>query len=149
MSLDHIKIVPMSEEHIAALAAIEQQCFSTPWSAQSLREELEIPSAVFRVALVDGTVAGYMGMQDAGDVAYVCNIAVSPDYRRQGVATALIEAQCENARLMMIRELSLEVRTSNREARALYEKIGFQYIGTRPHFYSHPSENAEIYTLYL
>ena len=144
-----ITVVSMSEAHIPALADIEKACFSTPWSVQALREELEVPSAIFLVALVDGNVAGYMGMQVTYDIAYVCNIAVAPVFRRMGVASALLAAQTDVCRRRDIGELSLEVRRSNTAARALYEKSGFCRVGTRPRFYSHPPEDAEIYTLRL
>lgn len=144
-----IEIVPMAAEHIPAIAEIERQCFSTPWSEKTLAEELDVPSAIFVTALIDGAVAGYMGMHTSGDIAYVCNVAVSPAYRRHGVASALIQAQIDTSVLCGIREISLEVRTSNDAAIGLYEKFGFKHLGTRPHFYSNPTENAEIYSLYI
>lgn len=146
---DEIRIVPMTAGHVAAIAAIERQCFSEPWSEKALAEELNVPSAVFLTALAGESVAGYMGVHHLGDCAYVCNVAVSPEYRRRSVASALIGAQIDSARRAGMSEISLEVRTSNAAARALYEKFGFTLIGTRPNFYSSPKENAEIYTLRL
>lgn len=147
--MNNITIVPMAAEHISAIAQIEKACFSTPWSEKALREELDVPAAHFVTALVNGTVAGYMGMQLAGDVGYVCNVAVSPDFRRCGVASALVAAQMAYAKAAGLSEISLEVRSSNTAARGLYEKLGFVWLGTRPRFYREPEENAEIYSLYL
>lgn len=147
--MSNITIVSMAEEHISAIAAIETECFSTPWSEKALAEELDVPAAHFVTALVNGTVAGYMGMQMAGDVGYVCNVAVSPDFRRCGVASALVAAQMEYAKAADLSEISLEVRSSNAAARGLYEKLGFVWLGTRPRFYREPEENAEIYSFYL
>lgn len=143
-----IRVVPMRPEHIPAIARIEESCFSTPWSEKALTEELDVPSAVFLTALAGDTVAGYMGMQVAGGVGYVCNVAVSPGFRRRGVASALIQAQTDYARGHSLSEITLEVRSSNAAARALYEKLGFTRLGTRPNFYSQPVENAEIYSFY-
>ena len=143
-----VTVVPMEPAHIPAIAQIERECFSTPWSEAALTEELTLPAAHFVTALADGTVTGYMGMQVAGDVGYVCNVAVSPDFRRRGVASALIQAQINYAAEHGIQELSLEVRSSNTPARTLYEKMGFVHLGTRPHFYRDPEEDAEIYSFY-
>ena len=146
---DEIMIMPMTEERISDIAAIERECFSEPWSEKALAEELDVPSAVFLAAVVGGKTAGYMGVHHLGDCAYVCNVAVSPEFRRRSVASALIGAQITRARQAGMHEISLEVRSSNAPARALYEKFGFQRLGTRPNFYSQATENAEIYSLYL
>lgn len=147
--MNDIIIVPMAAEHIHSIAEIEKQCFSTPWSEQALTEELDVSAAVFLTALTGGQVAGYMGLQMAGGVGYVCNVAVSPHFRRRGVASALIQAQIDLAKVNGLSEISLEVRSSNAAARALYEKFGFVRLGTRPNFYSNPQENAEIYSLFF
>lgn len=147
--MSEILIVPMTAEHVPSIARIEAECFSTPWSQQSLTDELNVSAAVFITALIDGDVAGYMGMHHLGDVGYVCNVAVAPGFRRRGVASALIRAQIKYARANALSEISLEVRSSNEPARALYEKFGFVRLGTRPNFYNNPKENAEIYSLFL
>lgn len=147
--MSNITIVPMAAAHIHAIAEIEKECFSTPWSEQALAEELDVPAAVFLTSLTDNEVAGYMGMQIAGGVGYVCNVAVSPAFRRRGVASALIQAQINYAKENGLSEISLEVRSSNAAARALYEKFGFVRLGTRPHFYSNPKEDAEIYSIFF
>ncbi len=147
--MGEISIAAMTAEHLPMIAEMERQCFSTPWSEKALAEELNVPSAVFLTALMDGQVAGYMGVHHLGDCAYVCNVAVFPEFRRNSVASSLIAAHIQKAREHGMNEISLEVRTSNIPARALYEKFGFEHLGTRPNFYSSPRENAEIYTLYL
>ena len=58
---EDVEIVPMDREHIESIARLEQECFSQPWSYDSLREELSNPLAVFRVALLEGQVVGYVG----------------------------------------------------------------------------------------
>lgn len=147
--MNNIQIVPMAAEHIPAIAAIERECFSAPWSEKSLAEELDVPSAIFVTALDNGSVAGYVGMHHLGDVGYICNVAVSSDYRRRGVAGALLEHLIDYARGHSLSEITLEVRTSNDAARNLYEKFGFERLGTRPNFYSNPKENAEIYSRFF
>lgn len=147
--MSDIKIIPMEFEHIDSIAAIEVECFSVPWSKKSLAEELNVSSAVFNTALVENNVAGYIGMHHLDDVGYICNIAVSSNYRRMGIASALLKSQINYAKSHALSEITLEVRTSNEAARQLYEKFGFKRLGTRPNFYNNPKENAEIYSKFF
>ena len=81
----------MTAEHIPQIAALERECFSHPWSEEMLLEELWNDSAVIITAEgEDGTVLGYAGLQTVLDEGYINNVAVAPDYRRQGVAGELI-----------------------------------------------------------
>lgn len=145
-----IEIVPMAEAHIAAIAALEEQCFSTPWSAAALTEELNNPCAVFRTAVdADGRVLGYAGMHHVGDEGYIDNVAVDHAARRQGVAGALMAALERYGRENALYRLTLEVRASNAAAIALYAGAGYVCDGVRPNFYRKPTEDAAIYSLVL
>lgn len=139
-----VTVVPMEEAHLSALAELETLCFSSPWSEEALREELQNPCAHFHVALCDGAVTGYLGCHHIGDEGFVTNVAVFPAFRRRGIARALIGAALEAP----IERLSLEVRVSNEAAIALYTSLGFVNEGRRPRFYTHPVEDAFIYTYY-
>ena len=141
-----IVVVPMQPKHIEDLERLEQECFSTPWSFDSLVSELSNPLAVFRVAEIGGQVAGYVGMQHIVDEGYICNIAVFPQYRQRGVATQLMEALHQYARENDMVSLSLEVRESNIIAQQFYEKFHFETVGKRKRFYSNPTEDALIMT---
>ena len=139
-----VTVVPMEEAHLSALTELEKQCFSSPWSEEALREELQNPCAHFHVALCDGVVAGYLGCHHIGGEGFVTNVAVFPAFRRRGIARALIAAALDAP----IERLSLEVRVSNEPAIALYASLGFVNEGRRPHFYTHPDEDAFIYSYY-
>lgn len=145
-----MRIVPMAEHHIPALAALERACFHAPWSADALREEVSNPLAHFRVAeSEDGTVLGYVGIHFLADEGFITNVAVSPDARRQGVARALLGDLAAYGAAIHAYRLTLEVRVSNALAIALYEGLGYVRDGVRPGFYSHPTEDAAIYSLYF
>lgn len=94
-------------------------------------------------------VAGYLGMHHVLDEGYIANVAVFPNYRRQGVASALLRHLVEYARSQALSFLSLEVRMSNFAAISLYDAFGFEKVGKRPGFYLDPPEDAWIMTLYL
>lgn len=144
------QVVSMCERHIPALAEIETLCFSAPWSADALREELSNPPAVFLVAeAADGTPIGYAGMHAVAGEGFFTNVAVHPDYRRQGVADALITSLAAYGKERSFYRLALEVRVSNTAAILLYEKHGFVRDGIRPRFYAAPTEDAAMYSLYF
>ncbi len=144
-----LKVVPMEERHLDALAALERECFSEPWTRAGLAAELDNPIAVFRVAELDGKPAGYAGMHCVLDECYVANVAVFAQYRRQGVARALMERLAAFAEQYGESFLTLEVRPSNAAAVALYTGLGFRQAGRRKDFYRLPKEDALILTLTL
>ncbi|MBQ9859473.1 MAG: ribosomal protein S18-alanine N-acetyltransferase [Clostridia bacterium] len=140
----------MTAAHIETVACLEQACFSAPWSAASLAEELENPLAVFRVAVDgDGQILGYMGMHHVGDEGFVTNVAVFPAARRRGVAAALLAHMADYAAAHRLYRITLEVRLSNTAAIALYEGAGYVRDGVRPAFYRNPTEDAAIYSRYF
>lgn len=140
--MQNLNIRTMTETDVQAVAALEQENFSRPWTPAMILEELTQDCSRYFVAEYDGNVIGYGGMQIILDEGYVTNIAVSGEYRRRGVASALIER--------MLREpvsfLSLEVRKSNAPAIALYRKFGFSECGLRRGYYTNPTEDALILT---
>ena len=142
-------IVPMDRGHIPQIAALERECFSTPWSENMLSDALFDPKASFIVAEDgEGGVLGYAGLQVVLDEGYIDNIAVEEAARRHGVGDALLDVFCRfgQAHLSF---LTLEVRASNRGAVALYRKLGFVAAGRRPRFYRAPDEDALILNLRL
>ena len=140
-------VVPMQERHLAALAEIEKVCFHAPWSADMLREELG--KGLFLVAERDGVAVGYVGCQTVLDEGYITNVAVSPDCRRQGVGRALIGTLVSHAGAQGLAFVTVEARTSNMPAIALYENAGFQKVGVRKNFYTAPVEDALLMTFFL
>ena len=141
-----IKIVPMDRSHLTGVAAIERQCFSTPWSEAMLGEVLYQDTASFLVAeREDGFVVGYAGLQVVLDEGYIDNVAVLPAYRRQGIGRRLVEVYCRFGE-MHLAFLSLEVRASNEAALALYGEMGFLPEGSRKNYYDKPKEDALILT---
>lgn len=147
--MNDIIIVPMTAEHLDAVAALERQCFSDPWSRQSLSQELCVPAAVFLTASCGDTVAGYVGMHNVCGEGYITNIAVDRQYRRAGIAKALLNSLFDYATQNKMDFISLEVRESNAAAINLYIGTGFVPLGKRKGFYSHPTEDAVIMTKYF
>lgn len=137
-------ILPMNESHVAQIAELEKICFSDPWSENSVASELNNPLSVWLVAEENGIVCGYVGSQTVLDETDMMNIAVHPDFRRKGIAAALIAELVRLLKERGSRILRLEVRESNAPAISLYETMGFTQLGLRKNYYRNPKENALI-----
>ena len=139
-----MRILPMNESHVAQIAELEKICFSDPWSENSVASELNNPLSVWLVAEENGIVCGYVGSQTVLDETDMMNIAVHPDFRRKGIAAALIAELVRLLKERGSRILRLEVRESNAPAISLYETMGFTQLGFRKNYYRNPKENALI-----
>lgn len=134
----------MTADHVSQVAELEKICFSDPWSEKSVASELTNPLSLWLVAVEDDRVAGYVGSQSVMGESDMMNVAVHPDFRRQGVAEKLV---LELVAALARRDnhcLTLEVRASNAPAISLYEKLGFAQIGLRKNYYRNPKEDALI-----
>ena len=136
--------VRMNESHVKAVAELEKLCFSEPWSENSVASELNNKLALWLVAEEEGRVAGYIGSQTCGEESDVMNVAVHPDFRRRGIAEALINDLVAQLNAIGSHSLTLEVRASNVPAISLYEKLGFAEVGRRKNYYRNPKEDALI-----
>ena len=132
-----------------AIAAIEKATFPAPWSEAGVLAEIKKENALFLVCEIGETLAGYVSMESVYGECYMGNLAVKKEYRRQGVAWALLQALETAAKDDHGAFISLEVRSSNVAARTLYEKAGYTVQGVRRRFYTSPDEDAVIYTLFL
>jgi [ribosomal protein S18]-alanine N-acetyltransferase len=124
------------------VVAIERRAFTTPWSLAMFVLELSKPAGVCLAAVVENELVGYLVCSRYDTVWHVMNIAVDPDRRRRGIATALIGALIE--RVGGDAQITLEVRRSNTGAVALYERFGFRSAGVRRRYYADNGEDAVI-----
>ena len=137
-------ITRMNENHVPQIAELEKLCFNDPWSVNSIATELDNRLSLWLVAVEDDRVIGYVGSQTVMGETDMMNIAIHPDYRKQGIASQLICELTGELKLNGSRSLMLEVRTSNHAAKSLYEKMGFETVGLRKNYYRNPREDALI-----
>lgn len=143
------RIIQAEKRHLDALTHLEQQCFSIPWTRGQLEAELPDAHHEFLVAEADDKVLGYVGMMYVLDEGYISNVAVAPEYRRRGFASALITELLRRAEELALSFVTLEVRQTNAPAIALYEGFGFVPVGLRKGYYDAPKEDAILLTRYL
>ncbi len=147
--MSEITIRHMNNGDIKSLAELDKLCFSVPWSEQAFADEAENKLANYLVAEKSGEVIGYIGYWKVIDEGHITNVAVSPDNRRQKVASKLLESIIKSAYNDGLVLLTLEVRRSNIAAKNLYESYGFVSLGERKNYYHNPTEDALIMTLEL
>lgn len=140
------RIVP---DDVPALLAIEQLCFSTPWSQTSFLSEVRSRHSLSVLAESEGSVAGYVIVRLVADECHLHDLAVHPDRRRSGVARLLMQNLLKEVRETDTRFFFLEVRASNSAALSLYESLGFRSYAKRKAYYENPQEDAVLMRLDL
>ena len=142
-------------EDSSALAALESECYSHPWTQGQFREELSYgpPGAVLVLRSPGPSVAAWRGIgaycvyRLVVDEMHLLNIAVAPAWRRRGIARWLLGFAIGQAGRAGAVRVLLEVRESNVEARALYAEMGFARLGLRRAYYNEPVESAVVLIL--
>jgi ribosomal-protein-alanine N-acetyltransferase len=124
--------------------AIERRAFPTPWSLAMFVLELSKPAGICLAAVnAEGAIVGYCICSRYDTVWHIMNVAIAPERRRSGIATTLLAALFERVDEAEPR-FTLEVRTSNTAAIALYERHGFRGAGLRRRYYQDNGEDAVI-----
>lgn len=137
-----MKIERMTHAHIDAVKELLDACFDHAWSAEGITSELEKRDTVCVVCEDNGEVVGYLAFEKILDEGAVAELAVSPRYRRQGIARRMLTQTMREAG--ELRLITLEVRLSNTPAIALYRSLGFEIAGRRRNYYDSPVEDALI-----
>ncbi len=139
-----IRIRPLELQDVEALARIEQESFSMPWSAQDFADLLTREYCTYYVAEDAGEPVACVGYTNLCGEANIDNVVVAPSHRRRGIAGELLQKLIRDAESAGVEAFTLEVRVSNASAIHLYEKLGFVAEGVRPRFYERPTEDALI-----
>ena len=139
-----VDIRRLSISDLGAIERIERRAYRTPWSRSMFAGELAKPASICLGAFEEDELAGYLIISRYVDAWHVMNIAVDPDFRRRGIATALLEKLFALTGDSVQRGYTLEVRVSNEGAIKLYERLGFQARGVRRGYYTDNREDALI-----
>jgi ribosomal-protein-alanine N-acetyltransferase len=131
---------------IDAVAALEAESFTNPWPRDTLVWELRNSDVTRAYLLRDatGAIAAFCVCWVIFDELHINTLAVAPEARRRGLATALVRHVIADAAASGATKATLEVRASNAAALALYQRLGFHVAATRPGYYAKPLEDALI-----
>ena len=140
--MSEIQVRRLAYSDLPAVLAIERRAFETPWSLAMFVLELSKPSGICLAVTRGDRLAGYLICARYADVWHLMNVAVSSGLRRQGIASRLLERLFEEAGPDA--RYTLEVRTSNGPAIAMYQRFGFRPAGHRRRYYHDNGEDALI-----
>jgi [ribosomal protein S18]-alanine N-acetyltransferase len=137
-----VRIRPMTIADLPEVLELEELAYPQPWTEGVFRDELAAPHRTYLVAEAGGGLAGYGGLMVVGDEAHVTSVTVRPERRGGGIGTRLMLGLVDAAHAAGARSLTLEVRTSNAAAQALYARFGMVPVGVRKRYYG--TEDALI-----
>ena len=135
----------LEKEDAGALFGVEKQCFSAPWSEKMFLGDLESENTVYIGAFMENVLVGYAGAWIVAGDSDITNVAVIPSQRGKGIAKELLKRLFSELVKRDGENVRLEVRESNKNAKKLYEKMGFYKIDVRKNYYSDNKEDALIY----
>lgn len=137
-----VSLRPWREDDIERVAEIESLCFPDPWARELFQAEFDNQRSRCLVAdrRPDGTILGFVLYWMVIDEVHLLILAVDPPHRRQHLATDLVAALERYASAEGAVLIDLEVRPSNRAARALYRELGFAEVGRRPRYYNNDED---------
>ena len=134
----------MKEDDIDEVLDISSLSFAISWSKDSYIQELTNPIAKYFVAKIDNKAVAFIGTWIILDEAHITNIAVHPNYRKQGIASELLAKFLDYCKNQGCKAFTLEVRSGNKAAQALYKKHNFKEEGIRKGYYEDNKEDAII-----
>jgi len=135
-----IQIRPARLGDLAEISAIQSSAAeASQWQAQ------DYLAFDCRVALLEGRIAGFVVSRPVAEhEREILNVAVHPEFRRLRIASELLQTEITSHAGTHF----LEVRESNAAARQLYERLGFQIVGTRPEYYENPTETGIVMRIF-
>jgi ribosomal-protein-alanine N-acetyltransferase len=139
-------IEPLTVDEVDDVVALEAAAFTNPWTRAMYLAELENPGVSYCFLARDASrrAVGFCSFWRVLDELHINNLAVLPEFQRQGIASMLLAFVLQKGIEFGARRATLEVRRSNEAARALYERFGFAVAGVRSGYYSKPVEDALV-----
>lgn len=141
----HDRVVRLDESNTDQLIALEKLCFAYHWTPEQFRLGLRDGAYTVLGIFDNANLAGYIAFSLIEDEMEILNLAVHPDFRRQGLGTALLGRAFEICREKGIAKSFLDVKESNQGALNLYAKFGYTQIGVRKKYYPDTKENALLF----
>ena len=139
-----LEIRPMASDDLDEVMEIEKVSFSVPWTKSDFEDSINKQMALYLVAVMDERIVGYCGLWGVIDEGQINNVAVSKEYRGRKIGFKMLTELLSKGNDMGLEAFTLEVRTSNMPAIALYKKLGFEEAGIRKNYYTAPREDALI-----
>lgn len=139
------EVAHLGAEDVQDLMELEGKCFAYRWTREQFL--LGLKKDAFRVLGVrrGGILAAYVAFSIIKDEMEILNLAVHPDFRRQGLAELLLKESFRVCKKHNVRKSFLDVKKSNEPALGLYRKFGYRQIGVRKKYYPDTREDALLF----
>lgn len=148
--MEEIRIRQAKIYDVPAMARIERDSFDSPWSAEEITKDVTAGGNIYvAVAECREEKAGYGEIRMVAGEAQIYNIAIAPEFRREGIGEALLRHMINKAEEEGCTLVTLEVRGGNDAAMSLYRKLGFREVGRRKGYYAKGGEDAVLMDLDL
>lgn len=141
-----MKLLPLELEYCEAVAEIARECLPEHWSLEGIQDVLLYNNNIYYVVMEpkQNRIVAFAGIMIVADEAELLNVAVTKNYRKQGLAQQLLDRLFLQAKEAGAYRMLLEVRRSNEQAQCFYNKNGFAILGERRNYYANPTEDAII-----
>jgi len=127
----------MTQAMLPEILIIENQSYAVGWSVQLFKDCLN-KNYQCTVMTIEQQIIGYSIIQIILDEYHILNLCVSPDFQGRGLGKYQLQSIMELAQTANMNRILLEVRASNKIARKMYSRSGFQIIGKRKNYYPQP-----------
>lgn len=125
---------PCNDYDLPQMVKIESDTQASPWSEDIFKKCLEAGSSVWVMDL-SGNIIGFIIVLFQAEEGHVLNLCIHPEYQHQGYGHQLLKHALECIKEKGGVFVYLEVRRSNKNAIALYQKMGFKQVGERKDYY--------------
>ena len=139
VQLPSLNIRPMEKDDIDAVMAIELSVYTYPWTNRIMADCMRVGYHC-SIGEIDDVLASYCIMSTGAGEAHILNLCVAEEFQRRGLGQLLLTNMLDKAKQAGIDDIFLEVRPSNYAAIELYERLGFNQMGTRKDYY--PARNG-------
>ena len=136
------EVIYCDEETAMNLAEIEKLIFNTAWDHKIIKEKINNKRFKYWVYKEEEKIKGYLGIQFLEEEVEILGIGVNPEFRRKKIANDLMEHFIKYFETSKYKKIILEVRESNKIAKDLYSKFGFEYNSKRKKYYV--DEDADV-----
>lgn len=148
------RLAAITPQDLDEILAIDRSAFKRPWHRKSFLDELAHINAycyAVRARLTDKStgIIAYVFLRILLTEMHILRIAVASDFQTRGVATWLLQRCFNLAAQKRADSVFIEVRPTNKSAITLYQKSGFQLLGTRPNYYPETGEDALVMVKHL
>lgn len=138
-----LQVMKANGAHIGDLLELEQEVYygRMPWNKTAFGSELKKQNTLYLVVYDGAGLVAFIGMRLQAQEGHITNLAVKPSYQRLGIGTYLLRLMANLAYKNRAVQMTLEVRTDNRQAQSVYRRFGFTPNFVRKNYYI--SEHAD------